>query len=219
MNTNPKAIKVLCYGDSNTWGRFPVTSDRYPVDVRWTGVLQLKLGNEYWVIEEGLRSRTTNLDDPNPTKKGRNGKTYLLSCLESQNPMDIVLLMLGTNDLKSQFKRSVKEIAGGIDELITVIEDHSRTSRGDHPKVILVSPARVREASLDSDDMFAGAEAKSGKLAPEYKKIADARGATFVDVAKHVEPDEGEGIHFSPESHSTLAKVFEKAVRSVAKEI
>src|SRR5476651_2205463 len=103
MTTNPNAITVLCYGDSNTWGQKPDKSGRYPADIRWTGRLQQLLGNGYYIIEEGLGSRTTDLDYDK--KSGRNGKIYLIPCLESHNPIDVVVLMLGTNDLKIEFDR------------------------------------------------------------------------------------------------------------------
>ena len=97
MNTGPNAIKVLCYGDSNTWGRDPHGKGiRYPVNVRWTGLLQSKLGHDYDIIEEGLGGRTTVIDDPK--REGRNGKTYLRPCLETHSPIDVITLMLGTND-------------------------------------------------------------------------------------------------------------------------
>jgi lysophospholipase L1-like esterase len=85
---------ILCYGDSNTWGYAPGTGKRYLRHERWTGVLQQLLGSNAVVIEEGLNGRTTTLDDP--TKPFRNGKDYLIPCLDSHAPLDLVVLMLGT---------------------------------------------------------------------------------------------------------------------------
>ena len=64
MNINPTSKRILCFGDSNTWGYVPATGKRYPVGVRWTSLLQEKLGDGYEIIEEGLNSRTTDIDDP-----------------------------------------------------------------------------------------------------------------------------------------------------------
>ncbi|PIX76714.1 MAG: arylesterase, partial [bacterium (Candidatus Ratteibacteria) CG_4_10_14_3_um_filter_41_18] len=97
----------LCYGDSNTWGYIPATAKRYAVGCRWPGVLQKLLGDSWEVIEEGVNSRTTVFDDPKHI--GKNGKTYLVPCLETHNPIDIVILYLGTNDLKERFNRSVEQ--------------------------------------------------------------------------------------------------------------
>ena len=83
---------ILCYGDSNTWGYIPGTGNRYPRQVRWTGVLQNLLGEKFHVIEEGLNGRTTVMDDP--TRIAKNGLPYLRPCLDSHAPIDLVVLML-----------------------------------------------------------------------------------------------------------------------------
>ena len=100
---------ILCYGDSNTWGYVPqspaeknLTIQRYPRHIRWPGILQNLLGEKFHVVEEGLNSRTTNLDYPIPPD--RNGKTYLPSCLYTHAPIDLVILALGGNDLKNSFR-------------------------------------------------------------------------------------------------------------------
>ena len=113
-------IRILCFGDSNTFGRKSVSfnpeetpivfsQDRFQQNERWTGVMANKLGKDYYVIEEGLCGRTTVLDDP-VGGEHRNGKKYLLPCLESHAPLDLVILMLGTNDLKVKFSMSAYDI-------------------------------------------------------------------------------------------------------------
>src|SRR5262245_18689824 len=97
---------VLCYGDSNTHGTPPMSDmadqGRYPADQRWTGVLRRELGAGWTMIEEGLPGRTTVHDDPIEGVH-KNGRRYLLPCLESHRPLDAIVLMLGTNDLKARF--------------------------------------------------------------------------------------------------------------------
>ena len=112
---------VLIYGDSNTWGYIPVSRSRYDGDTRWPGVLQKILGKGYRVIEEGLNGRTTVLEDP--LQKGRNGSTYLLPCLESHRPLDLVVIMLGTNDMKHRYGVSAEEIAMGMEVLIKIVKN------------------------------------------------------------------------------------------------
>ena len=95
---------ILCYGDSNTWGYDPVGNARFGPDDRWTGVLRTTLGSAHSVIEEGLNGRTTNVDDQ--IEEHRNGRTYLMPCVQSHAPFDVITIMLGTNDLKERFHRS-----------------------------------------------------------------------------------------------------------------
>ena len=95
---------ILCYGDSNTYGYDPSNGFRYPKNVRWTGVLADLLGPEFTVIEEGCNGRTTVFDDP--LEGWKNGLDYLKPCLNSHKPIDLVILMLGSNDLKDIFHAS-----------------------------------------------------------------------------------------------------------------
>ena len=142
MNTDPTAKNILCYGDSNTWGQTPdKTGQRRPANIRWTGVLQKNLGNGYSVIEEGLSSRTTDLDYAK--KPGRNGRVYLEPCLDSHAPLDIVVLMLGTNDFKIEFNRSAVEIAEATLELVKLIQEKTAKYDGNPAKIVLVSPILV----------------------------------------------------------------------------
>src|SRR5215472_14719247 len=114
MITSPTATTVLCFGDSNTNG-MPSDDENYvrlPADVRWTGRLQDLLGADFAVIEEGLSGRTTDVDyDERP---GANGRTYFLPCLQTHHPLDVVVIMLGTNDLKTQFHRTAADIANAL---------------------------------------------------------------------------------------------------------
>lgn len=119
--------RILCYGDSNTWGYDAAADDRFPEEVRWTGVLQQLLGEGFRVIEEGQPGRTTVWDDP--IEEHRNGKTALYSVLESQSPVDLVVLMLGTNDLKPRFSLNAFDIAAGLERLVRIIQTHLPTAQ------------------------------------------------------------------------------------------
>ena len=110
---------ILCFGDSNTWGYSPIDGTRYPLDIRWTGVLQKSLGTDYRIIEEGLNGRTTFInEDERPL---RSGSDVLQIILESHRPLDFVIIMLGTNDLKVEFNLSVEEIAQGAKTLCEMV--------------------------------------------------------------------------------------------------
>jgi len=206
MNTNPEAIRILCYGDSNTWGASPREDVRYPVNIRWTGVLQKKLGNGYEVIEEGLNGRTTILDDPQ--RDGRNGKTYLYPCLKSHCPLDLIILMLGTNDLKERFNLSAEEVSKNIENLILLIKETSLGEQTSLPKIILISPALVNEHVDNPTEGFSGAEAKSKLLAKFYQAVAIKEGCEFVDISQYIEPSNADGLHFEEEAHAKIAEIL-----------
>lgn len=207
MNTNPRAKTVLCFGDSNTWGQKPDKSGRFPAHIRWTGLLQQKLGDGYCIIEEGLSSRTTDLDYDR--KSGRNGKTYLEPCLASHNPLNYVILMLGTNDLKLDFDRSVADIASAIRDLVNIVNEKAKTKDGGPTKIILVSPILVDDTAPYFSESYTGyydhgAVIKSQQLGTEVQKVALATGCTFLNAAEVASPGE-DGLHFSQEAHQKLA--------------
>lgn len=218
MNINPKATTILCYGDSNTWGQKPDKSGRYPADVRWTGILQKQLGDNYYVIEEGLSSRTTDLDYAR--KPGRNGKTYLQPCLESHNPIDVAILMLGTNDLKIEFNRSVTDIAQALKGLVELIQSTAKDAEGKSPKIILVSPILVDDTAPTFKELYTGyydheAVTKSQQLSKLIEEVASQTGCHFVDAATVASPGE-DGLHFSQESHPALGELLAKTVKELS---
>jgi len=219
MNTNPTAKTILCYGDSNTWGQKPDKTGRFPADTRWTGLLQKALGQDFYVIEEGLSSRTTDLDYSR--KLGRNGKTYLEPCLDSHMPLNVVILMLGTNDLKIEFNRSPQDIASAIEELIAIIQSKTAKDRHDPARIILVSPIYVDDQASTFTKFYVPdfynheSALKSQALSDELQKVATGAGCSFVDAAKIAHAGE-DGIHFSQEAHAALAKALIEEARTLA---
>ena len=135
---------ILCYGDSNTWGYNPSTGGRYPRDVRWPGVLRRELGDDYLVIEEGLNGRTTVWDDP--IEGYKNGKEYLVPCLETHKPLDLVIILLGTNDLKVRFSVSAYDIANGAGALVQIVQKSEIGPGGRAPQVLLLAPPPCGQA-------------------------------------------------------------------------
>ena len=110
-------IRILCYGDSNTWGYISGTDhQRYGNNERWTKILTSLLGDKFEIIEEGLNSRTLTSNDTRPGKECKNGYEYLLPCLDTHDPIDLVVLMLGTNELKSAYNKTAKEIGELLEE-------------------------------------------------------------------------------------------------------
>ncbi|KZM72609.1 hypothetical protein AWN90_27830 [Nocardia terpenica] len=217
MLTNPCAATVLCYGDSNTFGVLPDQSGRWPVDVRWTGLMQRRLGDGYDVLEEGLGSRTTDLDYSD--RPGRNGRRYLLPCLASRRPLDIVVLMLGTNDTKIQFGRTPAQIAAAVDGLIDLIRSPEFGRDDSAPAVVLLAPVPIDHRAplfdrLNGDAYDARSAETSRRLAPSFAELAARRGLPFADTATVAEIGE-DGVHLGAEAHARIAELVGGLIRNL----
>lgn len=213
--------RILCYGDSNTWGYMPEGQSlgfhmRFPEDVRWPGALQNELGSDYVIIEEGLNGRTTSFD-----QKGfscRNGLKYLESSLFRHVPIDVVVIFLGTNDLKLSIcgdpMKSAESMRAFLDYL-----SHVHTGRdGQTSKVLLILPPYIGhgiEFSPFSKD-YGGRKAipASRQLNLEYRKIAERDHLAYVDASKYVRAG-ADGVHMTAPSHARLAEAIAEKLRSM----
>ena len=197
---------ILCYGDSNTWGAAPLVSfddvRRFDIDVRWPGTLRRRLGDGYWVVEEGLNGRTTVHDDP-VEGEHRNGRTYLVPCLETHAPIDLVILMLGTNDLKHRFAVTAWDIAASAGRLIDIIQASGGGASGEAPRVLLMCPPPLTRLDLLAG-MFTDGREKSREMAPHYAAVAADRGCAFVNAGEVIECSDVDGIHFDADDHVAL---------------
>ncbi len=206
---------ILCYGDSNTYGYNPANGMRYPKNVRWPGCLGILLGNEYEVIEEGCNGRTTVFDDP--IEGWKNGLDYLRPCLNTHKPIDLVIMMLGSNDLKEVFGAEAKDSAAGAATLVDVIIKFTEEKQGFVPKIILVSPPEIGPGIASSPFSLSFSEKaieKSRAFSGEFRKVADKFGCIFVDAAEHISPSKTDSLHLMPEAHRKLAEVLAETVRA-----
>jgi len=203
---------ILCFGDSNTWGYVPGTGNRYPKQIRWTSLLQNLLGSTFYIIEEGLNGRTTVLDDP--TRIAKNGLTYLRPCLDSHAPIDLVVLMLGTNDTKHRFGLSAFDISEGVAMLVSTILQSDSGINNKAPKVLIVSPPLVNPASSKSD-LFDGAYEKSKLLSSFYQQVACNTHSDFIDIATCCSVSPIDGIHLDEAGHLALAQALAEKINSL----
>ncbi len=207
---------VLCYGDSNTFGFVPETGMRYPRDVRYPGRLQTLLGEDYEVIEEGCNGRTTIHDDP--IDGWKNGLDYLRPCLHSHRPVDIVILMIGSNDLKDTFHLTAEEIADGAGVLVDVIKDFTAEKQGYVPKIILVSPPELGVGIRMSPfygAFYEDAIERSKEFPKYYAKVAEEKGCIFFNAAEYIYPSEADSLHLTPEGHKVLAEKLCEIVKGL----
>ena len=206
---------LLCYGDSNTHGTAPMADlddmARFGPDSRWPGRLARALGPDWAVIEEGHPGRTTVHDDPIDGPH-RNGLRILPALLETHRPIDLVLLMLGTNDLKYRFSVNANDIALALEKLIAVIRASGAGPDGSAPAVLLVAPPPILEVGCLAE-IFEGGAVKSQRLSARLKAVADRAGVAFVDAGGHIAVSRVDGIHFAADAHATLAAALTGAMR------
>ena len=205
---------ILCYGDSNTYGtppmRAPYTLGRFGKEERWPGVLQARLGADWSVVEEALPGRTTVHDDPIEGAH-KNGLTYLRPCLESHRPIDLLLVMLGTNDLKARFSVTPADIAWSIARLCETALACAAGPDGGNPQLMLVAPVPIEETGFLGEIFVGGAE-KSRRLAPLYEQIAARFSAAFVDAGGVAQCSPIDGVHFEADQHRRIGEAVATAV-------
>lgn len=201
---------ILCFGDSNTHGFIPGGGGRYNDDTRWTGILATLLGNDYKVIEEGLNGRTSSFDDP--LEPYKNGMDYIIPCLETHKPLDLTILMLGSNDMKARFQPSAEKIAASLHRLTKLIMEVSEAP------VLLVSPILLGDNIIHTD--FAGSFtndsiAISHQLGAAIKNVADTLGTYYMNAADYANPSLTDSLHLTPEGHAALGKAFYQKIKEI----
>ncbi|NCO21983.1 MAG: SGNH/GDSL hydrolase family protein [Rhodobacterales bacterium] len=206
---------ILVYGDSNSFGTPPMAERglgaRMPAPQRWTSVMAAALGKDWQVIVEGLPGRTTVHDDM-VEGAHRNGLTVLPAVLYSHAPLDMVVIMLGTNDLKMRFNVPAIDIALSIGRLAALA-----LASGVTRDVLIVCPASVRETGCLAG-MFEGAEARGAGLCVHVMREAARLGVGFVDAGAHVSVDPLDGVHLNAAAHAVLGQVIAEAVRDRMKQ-
>jgi lysophospholipase L1-like esterase len=204
--------RILCYGDSNTWGYNPVTQGRYGKHERWPGQLRLALGDDYDIIEEGLGGRTTVWDDP--IEGYRNGYDYLVPCLDSHKPLDLVIISLGVNDLKKRFSLSAYDIAEGVGVLVQVVQKSNAGPMNGTPQILILAPPPLGKLTAYAE-MFEDAQAKSQGLAAHYARVAEELGCSSFDMSTVVAPSDLDGVHFEKSEHAKLGQAVANCVKEI----
>lgn len=208
---------ILCFGDSNTHGtqamRFAGDKRRHPKAARWTSVMAGELGEHWDVIPEGHPGRTSVFDDPIEGNH-KNGLRVLRAILESHRPIDLTVVMLGTNDLKARFGASASDVAQGVGRLVSEIVRSECGSDNQGPRVLLAAPVMVAETGVFRDT-FLGAAPKAAILPSLLQDVAKQQGASFIDLNKYAVVDAVDGIHLDAEAHAAIGIAMAQAVREI----
>ena len=205
--------RILCFGDSNTWGLIPGTSERFGDNIRWTGILRNDLSNSgFEIIEEGLCGRTTVFEDPD--RIGRAGDKLLPVMLESHSPLDMVVLMLGTNDCKPVYNADAEVIASGIERLIGQI----RAVKGHECRILLISPIELGDDVWKEqyDPQFdRSSPALSRSLKKAYEKVALKYNTELLAASDFANPSNIDCEHLDEQGHNALARAVKDKIISI----
>lgn len=211
--------RILCFGDSNTWGNIPGVGTRYPLEVRWPGVAAKLLGKEYVILEEGLNGRTTVFDDR--YVDFRNGKRGLGYSLCAHAPLDLIIISLGTNDLK--YTDAVGSYKG-LEELLREIKNADACFPAAEcsifpsgTRILVISPIHLYEdiSVLRPESSVADKYEESLKFGAYFSKAASRHGAYFLDASQYAEPSEKDCIHMDEISHKKLGKAVAEKIQEI----
>ncbi|MCF0138077.1 MAG: lipase [Oscillospiraceae bacterium] len=209
---------VLFYGDSNTWGYMPVTGLRYPYEQRWTSIAAKLLGEDYHCVASGLSGRTTVFDDM--WKDGRNGRDGLDQELQTHKPLDLAVIMLGTNDLK--FADACRS-ARGIETLLMMTKNANARFSMVSPvfpgkaEILLISPILVGDnyENYEEREVSPNGREESKRFASLYRAAAERCGAHFLDAAELAEPSPEDCEHLTVEGHRVLGEAVAAKIKEI----
>ena len=203
--------RILIYGDSNTHGFRVDNGLRFGADVRWTGLCQHLLGDDYEILEEGLNGRTTCHDECG--MEFRNGLAYIEPCIRTHLPLDMVCVMLGSNDLKRDFQQDAQSIAANAAEVLEKARWVINSKYPDNTcQYVLISPPEIEPDMLCGPFAwdFEGLKTveTSKAFASAFEQQANLHDFLFFDAAKHTKPCKIDGLHLDESGHRSLAEGF-----------
>lgn len=210
---------IMVFGDSNTWGWNPCNDlvaplKRWDDDVRWTGILQNALGDDYKVLNEGLNGRTTVWNDP--IEEYRCGKDQIIPALDICAPLDLVIIMIGTNDLKVRYSVSAQDIANGAALILDKTLNQVGAFRNNTPKVLFVCPPPLGPVENGVfSEMFKGNYEKSTQLSKYYCAVAESRNVAFFDAGTVVKSSDEDGLHLQDDQHKLLGEAIATVVKGM----
>ena len=207
---------IVCFGDSNTHGYNPSDCSRYNSNLRWTGVVQKELGSQYHIIEEGLCGRTCVYDDP--AEEGISAIDYIYPCLMSHKKIDLIIVMLGTNDTKERYSANAYVISLGMKRLIKKIQSIKDAFTNDEPNILIVAPLPIKKGILNTDMVLSlGKDCieKSRDILPLYKDLAEQLKCHYLDISDKTECSDDDFVHLSIESHQILANELAIKIKQI----
>ena len=208
--------RILCFGDSNTFGFNAKTEGRFDEEVRWTRRLGKALGEEYEIIEEGLGGRNAVCEDP--LKEGLSGLAYLYPCLLTHTPLDLVIIMLGTNDAKERFSLTPYNIAMGIMKLSDKVRNSMAGREKKDPPILIISPPPIGkeyQEKLAYLSMGRECDVKTRDMVPYLAEMARANDYYFLEAGLTITMASADYVHLDEKGHEKMALVIEEKIRAI----
>lgn len=207
---------ILVYSDSLSWGIIPLTRRRLPFEQRWPGVMEMSLcsaGLRVRVIEDCLNGRRTAWEDP--FKPGRNGLVGLAQRIEIHSPLELVILMLGTNDFQSMHAHNAWHSSQGILALVSAIRAAPIEPGMPVPQILVIAPPAIRTPKGPIAPKFEGGDKKCTGLAAAYQQACEEAGCHFFDAGSVVTSSNIDGVHLDLEQHLALGNAVSNVVKDV----
>lgn len=209
---------IVCFGDSNTHGYCANTGGRFDENQRWSCLLQKNLGEDYLILEEGLSGRTTCFQDP--IHEALSGLDYIYPCLMSHEPVDLLVIMLGTNDTKERFCSSAACIALGLKRLIAKAIAAADAWKEGKANILVITPQNIDKKYINTEiasTMGRGCAEKSEELAGEFRKIAELMGCHYLDANQLITAptNDVDYMHLTQEGHLQLANALAEKIKEI----
>jgi len=213
---------ILCYGDSNTWGFLPNEEEpdpattRYPWHIRWPGVLQSLMGEEYRVVENAINGRTTFFEAP--VSGFRHGAAAIDYVMLANMPVDLITIMLGSNDVKEHFHASPYLIGKGLEAIIDKIRLGGYGPYGQSPEILIIAPASLPDSIVHTwlkREFDETSVEKSAKLAGIYEEIAQIKDCHFLNASDFVEVSDKDALHLDETAHAKLAAAVSQKIKNL----
>lgn len=198
--------RILCFGDSNTFGYNPHNGTRYDKNIRWTGVLQKLAGNNYEIVEAGGNNRTAFSNNPDGTEY----TGYKLIPEYLKEHYDTIIIAIGINDLQKFYNQTLEKFEKGINNFVSIIIKNAPKS-----KIIILSPSHIKKNILKSNFKFLFNEEsieKSKEITPVYERIAKAYNCEFLNLNDIVETSDIDGLHYEQNEHKKIAESIIKLI-------
>jgi lysophospholipase L1-like esterase len=206
---------ILCFGDSLTWGFVPGTWQRHAFEDRWPNALGAGLKGKARVIEEGMNGRTTVFPDPTVGEE-RNGAVGLPIALTTHQPLDLVIIMLGTNDIKFANRCRSFDAAMGMMRLVDIVQRFSWIKTASPPQILIMSPpALCRTHDAWFNDLWGHAIEESKLFASHYKRVADEMGVHFFDAGSVARADPTDGGHLDAANTRAIGEALVPVVKEI----